>query len=229
MTTATGGRFDGACPDPRTTVVPCRQVHGVIFTLGYRCPMRRNASASSTAVFTTASPAAAPAPCQPPPAVSAMAADWRLSGKPGRGFDHGLCWIITATGFRSGVGFQAPQPLGFSDGTAARKGSSKAGGLVERRADHFRFGGVQHLRVVGVFHLTAFQNGKQPWTLGVLSWGKGSGGRGRPQGWTISQSVRRRQRTPCPPQVQVDGCPRMDFSRARFRIDHQWNQSAFRH
>ena len=82
---------------------------------------------------------------------AAVRVDRRLPGKPGRDLDHGLVDHYRHRVQVVGVGFQ-PQPLGFQrDGTAARKGIQQGRRVVIGRAQDLRFGGVQHLRVVGVF------------------------------------------------------------------------------
>ena len=125
---------------------------------------------------------------------AAVRVDRRLPGKPGRDLDHGLVDHYRHRVQVVGVGFQ-PQPLGFQrDGTAARKGIQQGRRVVIGRAQDLRFGGVQHLRVVGVFPLDQlFQNGKQAfdarrfWVL--LGGVQFRVAEGRPQGWTISQRV----------------------------------------
>ena len=227
--TATGGvgAFDGACPDPRNDGGLAAAKFMGYFYLGVQVPdAAEGLPLHPLAVILHIS--GKPLRSLPAPGGiqfgAAVRVDRRLPGKPGRDLDHGLVDHYRHRVQVVGVGFQ-PQPLGFQrDGTAARKGIQQGRRVVIGRAQDLRFGGVQHLRVVGVFPLDQlFQNGKQPLTLGVLGLLGGVQfrvGRGVVHKAGPYHSACRRQRTPCPPQVQGGRVPMTDGFFARcFRID----------
>ena len=123
-----------------------------------------------------------------------------------------------------GVGLQ-PQPLGFQrDSTAACKGVQQGRRVIIGGAQDLCLGSRQYLRVVGVFPLDQlFQNAKQPLPFGVLGFLGGVQlrvGRGVVHKAGPDHSSCRRQRTPCPPQMQRGRVPVPDgFFPRCFRID----------
>ena len=164
-----------------------------------------------------------PAGCAIQPGA-AVRVDRCLPGKPGRDLDHCLVDHHRHGVQVVGVGFQ-PQPLGFQrNSTAAGKGVQQGRRVIVGGAQDLCLGSRQHLRVVGVFPLDQlFQNAKQPLSLGVLGFLGGVQlrvGRGVVHKAGPDHGSCRRQRTPCPPQMQGGRMPVPDgFFPRCLRID----------
>ena len=227
--TATGGvgAFDGARPDPRNDGGLAAALRVGYFYLGVQVPdAAERFPLHPLAVILHIS--GKPLRSLPAPGGiqfgAAVRVDRRLPGKPGRDLDHGLVDHYRHGVQVVGVGFQ-PQPLGFQrNSTAAGKGVQQGRRVIVGGAQDLCLGSRQHLRVVGVFPLDQlFQNAKQPLPLSVLGFLGGVQlrvSRGVVHKAGPYHSACRRQRTPCPPQMQGGRMPVPDgFFPRCLRID----------